>query len=68
MNIEVDLTPEQVLEFKEAIGDGSYWPKATSDPRVNWAIDCFVSASLGEPDDEWDEVLYIKEVKLMAVL
>lgn len=37
------LTPEQEQRVKDAIGDGTDWPKATGDPQVNHRVDQLVS-------------------------
>ena len=37
------ITPEQETKLKDALGDGSDWPKATDDPFVNYLVDWLVS-------------------------
>jgi len=46
LDMEVVIMPlskNQLKKAKEAIGDGSDWPKITSDPMVNHKVDQLVS-------------------------
>lgn len=45
------LTPKQEQMVLDAIGDGTNWPKFTTDPYVNHAIDMLI---LDEP--EWEDL------------
>lgn len=51
------LNEEQQAAVKTAIGDGSDWPKLTTDPVVNWAVDCKVL----EEDLPYDAAVYEAE-------
>lgn len=70
---EMELTKEQEQAVKEAIGDGSDWPSATGDPRVNHRVDQLVSSLNKEIDllPDWDLLeeeereAYIEEAKLL---
>ena len=55
------LTTEQLRKLVDAIGDGGDWPKATDDPKVNYAVDCIVQDDGDEP--QYDEQMYAAEVE-----
>jgi len=56
-----NLTTEQLQKLVDAMGDGSDWPKATNDPKVNFAVDCLTSDEGDGPT--YDEQLYTAEVE-----
>jgi len=61
-----EFTTEQLQKLSESIKGLSDWPKATDDPRVNYAVDCVVWADIGHDEYPYDEKLYTTEVELMA--
>ena len=54
------LTTEQIRKIVDAIGDGSDFPKATDDPKVNHVIDCVMA---DEGDELPYEPFYVEEVQ-----
>ena len=56
------LTTEQLRKLVDAIGDGSDWPKATDDPKVNYAVDCIVVEDDHE-EPTYDEQLYAAQIE-----
>jgi len=57
-----NLTTSQLRTLVEAVGGLKDWPQATTDPRINHAIDCIVADEGEEP--EYDEQLYAKEIEV----
>lgn len=58
-----ELSEEQVQNVRDAIGDGTDWPKHTDDPYVNFVVDCLVSFE-GSEKPSFEEMghLYVEEV------
>lgn len=65
------MTPEQQQKFKDAIGDGSDWPKFTDDAEVNYEVDRHESdksmPTWSEATDA-DKALYLEEIELFRNL
>ena len=55
-----NLTTKQLRMVVDAIGDGTSWPKATNDPKVNYAVDCIVQ-------DDGDVQPYIEELYVREI-
>ena len=62
-----ELTAEQIEKVRDAIGDGSTWPKHTDDPRVNYAVDCLVSYEDKPPPYVEVEQDYVDEIAALAL-
>jgi len=62
--VMLELSEEQVQKVRDAIGDGSDWPKHTDDPYVNFVVDCLVSFE-GNEKPSFDEIghLYVEEIE-----
>ncbi|MEK7138704.1 MAG: hypothetical protein AAB799_00805 [Patescibacteria group bacterium] len=62
--VMLELSEEQVEKIRDAIGDGTNWPKHTDDPYVNFAVDCLVSVEWHERPS-FDEIghLYVEEIE-----
>ena len=59
-----NLNEVQSDKFLRAIGDGTDWPKATNDPRVVWAVDCYSQEEMLE----YDEDLYQREQEALEAV
>lgn len=61
------MTQEQEAKMKEALGDGSDWPKFTDDAEVNYEVDRKVSDPTMPPWNEAslaEKALYLEEIEL----
>ena len=59
-----ELSEEQVQKVRDAIGDGTDWPKHTDDPYVNFVVDCLISFEGNErPSFEEMKSLYVEEIE-----
>ena len=63
MTRRLTITPKELLQVVEACGGLKGFPSHTQHPRVNYLVDCAVNQSLGEQIEQYDEGLYIEEVK-----
>ena len=63
-----NLTTEQLRKVVDAIGDGSNWPRATDDPKVNHAVDCIVADEIHDEQPPYDEPLYLAEIRAAKIL
>lgn len=62
-----ELTSKQKDKVREALGDGSDFPKMTKDPRVNHFVDLLVADALPwEALFEEERELYEEEAKLFS--
>ena len=66
--VEHELTEEQIEKIREAIGDGSDWPRHTDNPQVNYAVDCLVSYEDKPPLYSKVEKTYVEEISAMAAI
>jgi hypothetical protein len=57
------FSTREMRKLAESSGGLQYWPKATDDPRINYAVDCVTSNMCGEGDPDYDERLYVKEIE-----
>ncbi len=64
----MEITIEELFQVVEACGGLKGFPNRTSIPRVNWLVDCVVEHAVdnNEPFNEYDEKLYIDEVRAGA--
>ena len=62
--VMLKLSEEQVEKVRDAIGDGTDFPKHTDDPYVNFVVDCLVSFE-GTERPSFDELghLYVEEIE-----
>ena len=62
------MTPEQEVKMKDALGNGSYWPKFTDDAEVNYEVDRKLYDE-EPPMPPWNEIslaekaLYLEEAQ-----
>lgn len=57
-----EFTTQQLITLAEQVGGFKDWPKATDDPRVNFAVDCVVQYDEEDLIDFiYDEKVYIAE-------
>jgi len=61
---DLNLTPYEQGMFDQAIGDGNDWPQWTTNPRVNYAIDCRTADLMDEPCPEYIERDYLLEIEI----
>lgn len=58
--LRFNLSIEQCKKLVDALRDDRYWPRHTSDPYVNWVVDCLIDE---ESAGEYDETVYTAEVQ-----
>lgn len=62
------FTTAKLQELTESCNGLHDWPKITSDPLVNFAVDCVVAYGDFEKEPDYDEQLYAEEIEAFRAI